>query len=421
MTDSGVEFPLDFSAITEELKRQSKELGAADKQLDAFQAKSAEFTRKKDGIARQMQRQQERAFMGAVRRAGTSLAAKPGNDAAIWSAKAAELEADINRRKEAKESAFWDDKVGAARSDAFQASRGAGVPGAGRSARAETNAAQAAESLAAKLVRLGGSAAVLTATVNTLSSGMERANANSAQSHRDLGGMNLVIGQAAARLGIKEDTLRHAVINSPDRQGALGLLRSATTDSTINGRRYRPSDIQAALEAGARTGDYATASTLLQQGQIPRLSSMRTTSDASDELFQRSQENLRDQKRLETMAPNSAARDREKLLEQFKAANPTLGMVADYIPFSTPIIGGALQTYEYTHGSSPRPEAPNVAPIGGGQRGPAPTVPAGIPMGSRYDPTADLAGAIRDLAGRINQLPAKTPNVNSGQTGGGMQ
>ena len=59
--------------------------------------------------------------------------------------------------------------------------------------------------------------------------------------------------------------------------------------------------------------------------------------------------------------------------------------------------------------------------IGGGQRGPAPTIPAGIPMGSRYDPTADLAGAIRDLAGRINQLPAKTPNVNSGQMGGGGQ
>ena len=95
MSESGVEFPLDFSAITEELKRQSKELGAADKQLDAFQAKSAEFTRKKDSVARQMQRQQERAFMGAVRGAGSAIAAKPANDAAIWSAKAAELEAKM--------------------------------------------------------------------------------------------------------------------------------------------------------------------------------------------------------------------------------------------------------------------------------------------------------------------------------------
>jgi len=420
MSESGVEFPLDFSAITEELKRQSKELGAADKQLDAFQAKAAEFTRKKDSVAKTMQRQRERAFMSAVRGAGASVAARPGEEAAIWAAKARDMEAFIASKKEAGEAAFWDDKVGAARSDAFQSGR-AGMPGGSRAARAESSAAQAAESLAAKLVRLGGSAAVLTATVNALSAGMEKANANSAQSHRDMGSMNLVIGQAASRLGIKEDTLRHAVINAPDRQGALGLLKAATNDSTMNGRRYRPSDIQAGLEAGARTGDYATASALLQQGQIPRLSSMRTTSDASDELFQRSQENIRDQRRLEAMSPNSAARDREKMLEQFRAANPTIGAVADWVPFANTIIGGAMQTREYASGGAPRPEAPQVAPIGGGQRGPAPTIPAGIPMGSRYDPTADLAGAIRDLAGRINQLPAKTPNVNSGQMGGGGQ
>lgn len=430
MSESGVEFPLDFSAITEELKRQSKELGAADKQLDAFQAKSAEFARKRDGVAKQMQRQRERAFMSAVRGAGASVAARPGEEAAVWAAKAREMESFIASKKEAGEAAFWDDKVGAARDSAFQDRKNAAAIGSPRATSGDGGIAAALRPAITGSQALGAAATAAGFAVRTFGQILASEAAAKKEVFDKETGKRLSLSQSAAYLGMNPQAMLGMANASGDTEGfqqfaskvAMAHFRRQTY---MGGGRF-----QMAADAGKASGDYGLAAELAIQGDFPAINRLGGVDlgyegrGAQDKRRQR--DSYRNQ--WQARAYDNGDTFRLAMSEEEKARlsveNPVGKWIGDQFGgLGTEIRARRLADYNMSNGAYTNTLS-GIGPVTPtGPTSPTPQLSSGLPIGARYPDMGQAAQALTNAAQTMHDASTRrAPRIDTtGAPGWGMQ